>query len=146
MNSISIRKWRGWQIAVVIIVFILVVLAGVLIPFTTSYSSQVIAVEAGGSIGINPSTDRIDFGDMPSGTSVAKAVTLESGGDSSASIRIFIIGGIGSLIKVEPSTSFKMEPGESQQVIFRLSMPATAVPGTKFSGRIFILRLPGGFW
>ncbi len=111
----------------------------------TIYPSQVIAKAAGEAIGINPLTDRIDFGDIPQGQSIGKTVIMENEGAVPNQINVFIIGGIGDLVKVEPS-SFTLEPGESRDIDMRLTMPASATPEKKFTGRVFILRLPKRLW
>ena len=111
----------------------------------TIYDTQVIAVEAGEPIGINPLTDRIDFGDIPQGQGVGRTLILENAGTVPNQINIFIIGSIGDLVKVQPG-SLTIEPGETKEVNFRLTMPASATPERKYSGKVFILRLPLGVW
>ena len=112
---------------------------------TTIYSTQAIAKEAGSAIGIAPFTDRIDFGDIPQGETVGKTLILENAGTVPNSINIYIIGGIGDLVKVDPK-SVTLEAGETVEIDFRLSMPASVEPETKFSGRVFVLRLPKSLW
>lgn len=107
----------------------------------TIYDSQVIAKEEGSAIGIAPFTDRIDFGDIPQGSSVGKTLILENAGAVPNQIVIFVIGNIGDLVKVEPG-SVTLEPGETAEVNFRLNMPASAPPEKKYTGKVFILRLP----
>lgn len=112
----------------------------------TIYDSQVIAAEEGGAIGIAPFTDRIDFGDIPQGGgAVAKILILENEGAVPNQISIFIIGNIGDLVKIEPG-SVTLEPGESVEVDFRLTMPASAPVERKYTGKVFVLRLPRGLW
>lgn len=107
----------------------------------TIYNSQAIAKEEGSAIGINPLTDRIDFGDIPQGVSVAKTLILENQGTVPNQVIIIVIGSIGDLVKVVPS-SLTLEPGETKEVNFQLNMPASAPPEKKYSGKIFVLRLP----
>ena len=125
---------------------VLLVLAGTfLVQATTIYDSQVIVKEAGSPIGIAPFTDRIDFGDIPQGSAVGKTLVLENVGAVPNYITIFIIGGISDLVEIEPS-SFSLEAGESQEVDFRLLMPASATPEKKYSGKVIVLRLPKAIW
>jgi hypothetical protein len=107
----------------------------------TIYNTQVIAKEAGTSIGINPLGDRIDFGDIPQGETVSKTLIMENEGAVPNNVTVFIIGNIGDLVEVNPS-SLTLEPGETVEVKFRLTMPASAPPEKKFTGRVFVLRLP----
>ena len=132
-------------IALVALGVLLVLVATFFIQATTIYDSQVIAKEAGSAIGIAPFTDRIDFGDIPQGSGVSKTLIMENAGAVPNNITIFVIGGISDLVKVEPS-SFTLEPGESIEVEFRLTMPASIQPEKKFSGKVIILRLPRAIW
>ena len=107
----------------------------------TIYDAQVIAKEKGEAIGIAPFTDRIDFGDIPQGQTVGKTLIMENEGAVPNQINIFVIGNIGDLVDVEPS-SVSLEPGETAEVDLELTMPASATPEKKYTGKVFILRLP----
>ncbi len=129
-----------------IAVGVLVLLAVVfLVQAMTIYSTQAIAAEVGEPIGVAPFTDRVDFGDIPQGSTVTKIITLENEGTVPNSIRVFIMGSIGSMVDIEPR-SLTLEEGESQDIVLRLTMPASAEPEKKFSGRVIILRLPKALW
>ena len=110
----------------------------------TIYPSQVIVKPAGSAIGIAPFTDRVDFGDVPQGSTVGKTLVLENGGTNSNQVYVFIMGGIGELVTVQPK-SFTIAEGATQEVKFSLTMPKSADPEKKFSGRVLVLRLPKGF-
>jgi len=112
---------------------------------TTIYDSQVIAKKAGEPIGIAPFTDRIDFGDIPQGGKMGKTLILENVGTVPNQVYVFIIGNIGDLVKVEPG-SVSLEPGERAEVDFSLTMPALAPVNKKYSGKVFVLRLPKRLW
>jgi hypothetical protein len=107
----------------------------------TIYSAQAVVKETGSPVGIAPFTDRIDFGDIPQGAIVGRTLLMENAGVVPNQINIFVIGNIGDLVKVEPS-SLNLEPGESAEVELELTMPASATPEKKYTGRVFILRLP----
>ena len=112
-----------------------------LVQALTIYSAQVIAKEKEGAIGIAPFTDRVDFGDVPAGLSVSKEITLTNEGSNPNNIKVFTMGSIGAFIDIEPK-SFTVEAGESRTVKLKLTMPGSAEPEQKFTGRILILRLP----
>ena len=132
-------------IAFIALGVVVVLAVAFFIQATTIYNAQVIAKEAGSPIGIAPFTDRIDFGDIPQGSAVGKTLVLENAGSVPNQIIIFIIGGIGDLVKIEPS-SFTLEAGKSQDVNFLLTMPASVTPEKKYSGKVIILRLPKSIW
>ena len=124
---------------------ILLLVVTFLFQALTIYDSQVIAKKAGEAIGINPLGDRIDFGDVPQGQAVAKTLILENAGTVPNQVIIFVIGNIGDLVKVGPK-SVTLEPGESAEVNFRLTMPISATPEKRYTGKVFILRLPKRLW
>ena len=55
------------------------------------------------------------------------------------------MGSIGAFIDIEP-TSVTLEEGERQDIYLRITVPASAEPGQKFTGRVIILRLPKRLW
>ena len=128
-------------IVLVALVFVLVLAGTFFARATTIYSAQVIAKAAGEPVGMAPFTDRIDFGDVPQGESVTKGITLENEGENENSINVFILGSISSLVDIEP-ISFTIAAGERRDIKLKLRMPASAEPEKKFTGRVFILRLP----
>lgn len=136
---------RKWHIALIALGVILLLVVTFLFQALTIYDSQVIARKAGEAIGVAPFTDRIDFGDVPQGGAITRTLILENMGTVPNQINIFIIGNIGDLVKLE-SKSVTLEPGESAEVDFRLTMPVSATPERKYTGKVFVLRLPKGLW
>ena len=133
-------------IALVALGVVLVLVGTFFIQASTIYSSQVVAKEKGSPVGIAPFTDRIDFGDIPQGATVGRTLIFENMGAVPNQVIIFVIGGIADLVKVEPSSSFTLEPGEYTEIDFVLTMPPTVTPEKKYSGRIIVLRLPRAIW
>lgn len=111
----------------------------------TIYSSQVIVKAEGEPLGFAPFEDRIDFGDIPQGDTVGKTLIVQNAGTVPNKISVFMIGGITDLVKYEPH-SFELQPGETVEVKFQLTMPASATPGRKYSGKVLIFRLPQRLW
>ena len=124
---------------------LLVLVVTFLFQSVTVYSSQVIVAEPGAPLGINPLADRIDFGDIPVGQEVTKTLILENVGGVDNHIIIFIWGGIGDLVKVDPK-SFTLKGGERMDVKFRLNMPESAPVDKKYGGRVLVFRLPKGLF
>lgn len=133
---------KKWHIAVAVFVVILAVAIFFFIRISNIYSAQVIAVEAGAPIGISPYTDRVDFGEVPQGKSITKSIILENNGDNDNTIKLYILGSISQLIEPTPGYSFDIKAGQTFELVLRLTMPASAEPGKKFSGRIIVIRLP----
>lgn len=142
LASLNIRK-RYIVIAVVAVVLIIVALF--FAQSVSWYSAQVVAKEGGSPIGIAPFTDRLDFGELSPGTSITKKLTLDNNSSIDNYIVIFIMGGVGDLVSIEPS-SFTLREGEAREVDFKLFMPASAEPDQVFSGNVVIMRFPKGLW
>ena len=133
---------KKWHVTLIIIIALLGIAVYFFLTSSNIYSTQAVAVEAGGPVGVAPFTDRIDFGDVPQGKGVTKTVVLENTGDNDNTIRIWIMGSISQMIDVEPGRSFELKAGTSQDVDFLFSMPESAPVGKKFTGRIIIFKLP----
>lgn len=131
---------KKWQIILTVVIAVLAVLIFCFITFTDTYSTQAVAKEAGSPIGMAPFTDRIDFGDIPQGAAVTKTIELINTGNNDISYKVFVLGSISQLIDVEPGKSFELKAGQTLDLNFRLTMPASAPVDKKFSGRIIILR------
>jgi len=128
-------------IALIALGILLLLAVTFLFQALTIYDTQVIAKATGESIGMAPFTDRIDFGDIPQGEGVGKTLIMVNEGSVPNQVMIFIIGNIGDLVTVNPD-SVSLAPGETVEVDFDLSMPVSAPPEKKYSGKVFVLRLP----
>jgi len=142
LASLNIRK-RYIVIAVVAVVLLIVALF--FAQSVSWYSAQVVAKEGGSPIGFAPFTDRLDFGEIPAGGVITRKLTLENNSSIDNYIVIFIMGGVGDLVSIEPS-SFTLREGETREVDFKLFMPASATPDQVFSGNVVIMRFPKGLW
>ena len=111
----------------------------------TIYDAQVIVKAKGEPFGVAPFTDRIDFGDIPQGETIGKTLVVKNEGTVPNSISVFVIGNIGNLVKVNPD-SLTLKPGESREIKFQLTMPASATPERKYTGKVFLLRIPQSLW
>jgi len=128
-------------IALIALGILLLLAVTFLFQALTIYDTQVIAKATGEPIGMAPFTDRIDFGDIPQGEGVGKTLIMVNEGSVPNQVMIFIIGNIGDLVTVNPD-SVSLAPGETVEVDFDLSMPVSAPPEKKYSGKVFVLRLP----
>lgn len=132
-------------IAFIALGVLLLLAATFLFQATTIYSAQAVVKETGSPVGIAPFTDRIDFGDIPQGATIGRTLILENAGVVPNQVNVFILGNIGDLVEVAPG-SVTLEPGESAEVDFTLTMPVSATPEKKYTGKIFVLRLPLRLW
>ena len=136
---------RKRYLALIALGIVLVLVGTFFYQAVTVYATQVVVAGPGAALGINPLQDRIDFGDVPVGQEVTKTLILQNAGGVDNHITIFVMGGIGDLVKAEPK-SFTIKGGERMEVQFRLAVPESAPVAKKFSGRVFVLRLPKGLF
>lgn len=115
--------------------------------WTATYSAQVVVLPAPVdneiSIGLNPTTERLDFGDLPQGLTQSRFVTLENGRIPTR-VTIVIYGGIRDFISVDDAF-FIMDPNETRRVQFDIAPPFNAEI-KKHTGRVVIVRTPWLPW
>ena len=105
------------------------------------YRATVLAVEGSGRVGVNPTTELLDFGDLSLGMSSVRKVTIKNGAFFPVFIIVVRVGDIASLINVSENF-FTLSRGEESTIDFTTYMPASADVGTTYDGRIYIFRIP----
>ncbi len=79
------HKSIGKKIVWVIISLIALVLI-VQVAVADRYSAQVLVIEGEKKVGVNPTTEKLDFGDLSADTSATRFVTLTAGGSDTSSM------------------------------------------------------------
>ena len=106
------------------------------------YSATVHVIEGQGKIGINPTTEVIDFGDLSPGTSAVRRIDFRNGTPVPVYVMVFRFGSITDLMKLDDN--YFMLPARGQKRLeFSVYMPASAPVNTTMSGRVFIFKIPG---
>lgn len=108
------------------------------------YRAQVRVIEGEGKVGVNPTTERLDFGDLSRGTTGVRRVDLQNGTPIPMWIGIVKLGGISSLVDIS-NNYFVLKPRTSETIEFTLYMPASGEVGKLYTGRVFIFRIPTFF-
>lgn len=131
-------KWDKILIAIfaVILIFILYIVLD-----ANKYSAMVHVVEGEGKVGINPTTEALDFGDLSRGTSAVRQVTIENGTFVPMYIAVFKTGEIGGLMEIDDNF-FTLRPREDVQIDFSVYMPASAEIDATYKGRVFLFKIP----
>lgn len=112
------------------------------VVYAQKYRAQV-QVSAKEGVGVNPTTENLDFGDMAGGTRQTRFLALENEDGRSAYVLVWVLGDISELAEIDDS-SFVLEGGESKRVTLLVSVPESA-PKRTFDGTVFVFRLPW-FW
>jgi hypothetical protein len=125
-----------------IIAFIVIILA-VQIAVAEKYKAQVQVIEGEKKVGVNPTAEMLDFGDLSADTSATRIVSMKAGGMDTF-VHIAKIGGISDLIKPSEN-NFTMKSGDEKKIEFAMYMPKSAPVGKWYKGYVFIFKIPR-FW
>ena len=123
-----------------IIIGILVFVIIVQIAVADKYKAQVLVIEGEKKVGVNPTTEKLDFGDLSADTSAVRYVTLNAGGIDTY-VHVLKFGSIAELVKLSEN-SFTMKKGNEKKLEFSLYMPPSAPIGEKYTGSIWIFKIP----
>ena len=122
------------------IVIVLVFVVAVQIVVAEKYKAQVLVIEGEKTVGVNPTDEKLDFGDLSGDTSAIRYVTLKAGGIDTY-IMVWKFGSIAELIKISEN-NFVMKKGDEKKLEFNVYMPPSAPVGEKYTGRVWIFKLP----
>ena len=142
-NEIKLETKQKKPIIKIIIwslVFVVVFISAVQISVADKYKAQVLVIEGEKKVGVNPTTTNLDFGDLSGDTSATRFVSLNAGG-AKTQIFVFKFGSIAELIKVNDK-SFVMEAGDEKRLEFSLYMPVSAPAGERYTGWVWIFKIP----
>jgi hypothetical protein len=123
-----------------IVVAILVFIVVVQIVVADKYEAQVLVIEGEKKVGVNPTTERLDFGDLSADTSATRYISLAAGGVDTH-IMVWKMGAISELIKLNKN-NFTISKGQSERLEFTLYMPPSAPVGEKYEGRVWVFKIP----
>ena len=149
-NKWRITKWLERQAGRSLSFFdkvLLWVLLVILIFFTylsvdaNKYRALVRVIEGDGKVGVNPTDEALDFGDLSRGTAAVRRVALENGTPVPMRVIIFKIGDIRTLMKVDQNY-FRLAPHQSIKIDFTTYMPASAEIDKVYDGRVYIFKVP----
>ena len=105
------------------------------------YEATVRVIEGEGKVGINPTTERLDFGDLSRGTSSVRRVTIANGTFMPMYVLIWETGDIADLMELDKN-SIRLAKGEEARIEFTTYMPASAQVDRIYDGRVFVFKIP----
>jgi hypothetical protein len=122
-------------VTVVIFVFVIVEMVN-----AAKYKMMVNVVDGENVMGVNPTTENLDFGDLSRNNGMTRYITMKNGGGMSLFIVVWKFGNISDLVKVDKNY-FTLAPGEESKIAFNINVPPSAE--TKmYAGWVTIFRLP----
>lgn len=126
---------------VFVIVALLFLFALYLSLDANKFRATVHVVEGESVIGVNPTTESLDFGDLSRGSSAIRRVTLKNGTAIPVFVKAITLGGIADLVDLDKN-NFTLAPREEVTLEFSLFMPASAESDKTYAGRVFIFKIP----
>ena len=134
-KKMSLGRKIMW-ILIIVIIFVLAVQAAV----ADRYHAQVAVIAGEKKVGVNPTTENLDFGDLSGDTSATRYITLSAGGMDTRII-VWKTGSIAELIKLNKN-NFTISEGQTERLEFTLYMPPSAPVGEKYTGSVWIFKIP----
>jgi len=135
-------RFTRWRLAALAGIILLMLLwSGAAASSTSIYSATVLVTET--THGIADPNALFDFGDLPPTAAIDHKLTLKNDGRMNTYIMIMTFGGIRDFLDLEDAF-FNLEPGEEREILVKLTVPSTAEPGKRYSGRVVVTRLPWG--
>ena len=122
------------------IIGILVFVIIVQIAVADKYKAQVLVIDGEKKVGVNPTTEKLDFGDLSADTSAVRYMTLNAGGIDTY-VHVLKFGSISELVKLSDN-GFTMKKGNEKKMEFSLYMPPSAQIGEKYTGSVWIFKIP----
>ena len=108
------------------------------------YAAQVRTIEGEGKVGVNPTTEKLDFGDLSPGTSAVRTVTVKNETSVPFFVAVVKVGSIRTLVKLSEN-NFMLREGEEREMGFTVYMPPSAQIDKLYTGRVFLFKIPAPF-
>lgn len=108
------------------------------------YRAEVRVIEGAGKVGVNPTTELLDFGDLSRGTSAVRRVSIENNTGLRMWIGVMRLGSITDLLRLDKNY-FTLPGHANERIEFTVYMPASGEVGKIYTGRVFVFRIPVGW-
>lgn len=105
------------------------------------YRALVHVVEGEGKVGVNPTDEALDFGDLSRGTSAVRRVAINNGTRLPFYVIAIKTGNIRSLMDLDQNY-FRVAPKTEEKIEFITYIPASAEVGSDYTGRVYLFKIP----
>ena len=139
-NKTAPKKFKALRKILFLIIAIVAILIIVQILNAAKYDMAVNVKDGENILGVNPLTNKLDFGDLSRNNGMTRYITLKSSGDVPTYVAIMQFGDISDLVKINKNF-FMLSPKEEAKLSFEILIPPSA-PIKKYSGQVWIFRLP----
>ncbi len=138
MTGEPLKTWEKILGVVLLVVFLLVFYITL---DANKFKATVHVVEGESVIGLNPTTERLDFGDLSRGTSAVRRVEVKNDIPLSTYVVMFKTGEISDLIDISKNF-FRLKPREETKIEYSVYMPASAETDKIYDGRVYLFKIP----
>ena len=136
------KKRLGLIDKIILFVLLLIFIFAFYVTLAANKYKALVRVVAGSDkVGVNPTDQALDFGDLSRGTSAVRRVAIENG--TSLPLYVFAVrtGDIRTLIKLDKNY-FRLAPHTSDKIEFSIYMPASAEIDREYDGRVYLFKVP----
>ena len=105
------------------------------------YRAVVHVVGGEGEIGVNPTDESLDFGDLSRGISTVRRVDIQNGTFMPVYVTMFTVGEIGELMDISKN-NFRLASGDGTKIDFATYVPASAEIDKIYKGRVYLFKIP----
>ncbi len=133
-----LKNWEKIFGVVLLIVFLFVFYIAL---DANKFKATVRVVGGESVIGLNPTTELLDFGDLSRGTSAVRRVEVKNDIPLSTYVVMFKTGEIGDLIDISKNF-FRLKPREETKIEYSVYMPASAEIEKTYDGRVYLFKIP----
>ena len=134
------RKKVNGKVIAAVIGIVVVWLVAIQILAADRYVAVANVVEGDNKIGINPTTERLDFGDLSRESGQSRFVALSNDSTRDKYIRIVKFGELAELMKIE-NPNFTLKPSEEKRVEVKIYIPVSAQL-KNYEGHVWIFKFP----
>lgn len=138
MTGESLKTYEKIIGVILIIIFLFVFY---IMLDANKFKATVHVVDGESVIGLNPTAEALDFGDLSRGTSAVRRVEVKNDIPFSTYVVMIKIGGISDLIDINKNF-FRLKPREKIKIEYSVYMPASAEINKIYDGRVYLFKIP----
>lgn len=144
--AVWLEKKAGRPIKTIDKIFIVLIAVIFLFVFyitldANKYRAMVRVVDGEGKVGVNPTTEALDFGDLSRGTSAVRRVSVSNGTPIPMYIVAVKTGGVGEMMDISKNY-FTLAPRMEEKIEFITYVPASAQVDANYTGRVYLFKIP----
>lgn len=132
---------KTWEKIVGVILALIFLFVFYVVLDANKYRATVHVIAGEGRVGVNPTTEVLDFGDLSPGTSSVRRVNIVNGTFVPMYVAVFRIGEINQLMELDKNF-FVLAPRGETRLEFTVYMPASAPIDQTLEGRVYLFKIP----